>query len=62
MQLDHGYPRATQDLDIWIAATQENAQRLVVTLKEFGFDTPEVTTEIILKPNSLCEWGKSLFA
>src|SRR6185437_13879827 len=54
----HGYPRATKDLDIWIAATAENAARIVLTLKEFGFDSPELTTELILKPNNIVRMGQ----
>ncbi len=34
----HGYPRATNDLDVWIAATPENADRVVDAIAEFGFD------------------------
>lgn len=33
----HGYPRATADLDIWVARTEENARKLVAVLEEFGF-------------------------
>lgn len=33
----HGYPRYTKDLDIWIDVTDENAERLVVALNQFGF-------------------------
>ena len=32
----HGYPRATNDLDIWIAVHPQNAERLVATLQAFG--------------------------
>ena len=34
----HGYPRATQDLDIWIAIEPGNAARMTTVLREFGFD------------------------
>jgi hypothetical protein len=34
----YGYPRATGDLDIWVAIHEENGVRLVKTLREFGFD------------------------
>jgi hypothetical protein len=37
----HGYPRATADMDIWIAIQPSNAAKVVVALKEFGFDVPE---------------------
>lgn len=54
----HGYPRATKDLDIWIAATAENATRIVLTLTEFGFDSPELTTELILRPDNIVRMGE----
>ncbi|HYX27138.1 MAG TPA: DUF6036 family nucleotidyltransferase [Pyrinomonadaceae bacterium] len=34
----HGYPRATKDIDIWIAVDAQNADRVVRTLRKFGFD------------------------
>ncbi len=54
----HGYPRATNDLDIWIASTPENATRIIITLKEFGFGTPELTTELLLRPNNIVRMGE----
>ena len=32
----HGYPRLTGDLDVWIAASEENAQKLLASLRRFG--------------------------
>jgi hypothetical protein len=54
----HGYPRATQDLDIWIAGTAENATRIVTVLREFGFGTPELTAEFVLRPNNIIRMGE----
>lgn len=34
----HGYPRATNDLDVWIASTPDNADRVVEAVAEFGFE------------------------
>lgn len=34
----HGYPRATIDLDVWVATTAANAERLIDALRDFGFD------------------------
>jgi len=31
----HGYPRATADMDVWIAIHPQNAEKLVAVLKEF---------------------------
>ena len=54
----HGYPRATKDLDVWIASTTENAIRIVSTLEQFGFGTPELTAELLLRPNHVVRMGE----
>ena len=33
----YGFPRATADLDIWIAISPGNAQRIAEALRQFGF-------------------------
>ena len=38
----HGYPRATLDLDVWIAVSPGNSSRVAGALREFGFDLPEI--------------------
>jgi len=53
----HGYPRATQDLDIWIAIHPENAKRVVETLQDFGFASPELTPGLFLKDDSIVRMG-----
>lgn len=53
----HGYVRATGDLDIFFAATQVNATRLVKVLKLFGFDLPQIRAALFLKPKSLIRLG-----
>jgi len=45
----HGYPRATADMDVWVALQPANAERIVAVLKEFGFDLPELSPELFLK-------------
>lgn len=37
----YGYPRATADMDLWIAVSPANAERAAKALREFGFDVPE---------------------
>jgi hypothetical protein len=39
----HGRPRATGDLDVWIEATPENAQRVMRALAAFGAPLAEVS-------------------
>jgi predicted nucleotidyltransferase len=53
----HGYPRATADMDIWIAVHPQNAQRLVAALKAFGFDISELSPELFLKEGQIIRMG-----
>lgn len=53
----HGYPRATQDLDVWIAIRPDNAARMVTALKEFGFDTPDLSAELFLQEKKIVRMG-----
>lgn len=53
----HGYPRATNDMDIWIAISPDNAERIVNALRKFGFDTPDVTATLFLKEKSIVRMG-----
>lgn len=53
----HGYPRATADMDIWIAIQPSNAARVVAALKEFGFDVPELRPELFLQKDQIVRMG-----
>lgn len=53
----YGYPRATADMDIWIAVHSQNAEKMVAVLKDFGFDLPEMTTELFLKEDQILRMG-----
>jgi hypothetical protein len=53
----HGYPRATGDMDVWIAIHPDNAQKMVQVLKDFGFDHPELTPELFLQENKIIRMG-----
>lgn len=33
----YGYPRATADMDIWVATDAENVEKIIAALDEFGF-------------------------
>lgn len=37
----HGRPRATEDIDVWVRRTRENADKLRTALAEFGADIGE---------------------
>jgi hypothetical protein len=53
----HGYVRATADMDIWIALTAQNAERAAAVLRQFGFDVPELSAELFLKPDNIVRMG-----
>ncbi len=53
----HGYPRGTADLDVWVAMSKPNAQRLVAALREFGFDMPNLKPSMFLEEDTLVRMG-----
>lgn len=53
----HGYPRATDDLDVWIAIAPANAARVVDVLKEFGFDVPGLSVDLFLQEDQIVRMG-----
>ncbi len=53
----HGYPLATNDMDIWIAIDLKNAERMVKVLQEFGFNLPELNPQLFLKENAIIRMG-----
>ena len=53
----YGYPRATADIDVWIAVSDENAGRVVEALREFGFTVPDLTPELFLQKDRVVRMG-----
>ncbi len=53
----HGYPRATNDMDIWIAIEPKTAKLMVEVLKEFGFDIPQLSENLFLKKDKIIRMG-----
>lgn len=53
----HGYPRTTADMDVWVARHRQNAENLVRSLREFGFDTPNLTPELFDDPERIVRMG-----
>ena len=53
----HGYPRATGDMDLWVAVRQNNAEKLVVVLREFGLNAPQLSADIFLQENQIIRMG-----
>ena len=53
----HGYPRATADLDIWVAMQSQNAEKIVTVLEEFGFDVPGLSADLFLQKDRIVRMG-----
>jgi len=53
----YGYPRATADMDVWVAQRRTNGEKLVACLKEFGFETPELSAELFTNPDRIIRMG-----
>ena len=53
----HGYPRATGDMDLWVAIRQNNAEKLVAVLGEFGFNPPQLSADLFLQENQIIRMG-----
>jgi len=53
----YGYPRATGDMDIWISTKKENADKVIQAFKEFGFDVPDLSSELFTKENQITRIG-----
>jgi len=51
----YGYPRATIDLDIWIALNPNNSSRVAKSLREFGFH--DVEASLFQEPGKIVRMG-----
>jgi len=53
----HGYPRYTKDLDVSIEMSEENAERVVRVINDFGLSSLRLTKEDFLKENFVTQLG-----
>ena len=53
----YGHVRATNDLDIWVKVSSENAARIERALRDFGFAVAELTADLFLAPNNVVRMG-----
>ncbi len=53
----HGYPRATANIDIWIAVNPQNAGKMVKVIEKFGFKVPELSADLFLQQNKIVRLG-----
>lgn len=53
----HGHPRYTKDLDIWIDLEEENANKIVQALQDFGFASLDLRIADFLEPDTVIQLG-----
>lgn len=54
----HGFPRYTGDLDVFVAISRKNADRLVGVFEEFGFSALNLKPEDFLEADTVVEIGR----
>ena len=53
----HGYARYTGDIDVWVEVEPANADRIVEALKGFGFDVPDLKSDLFLTAGQIIRMG-----
>jgi predicted nucleotidyltransferase len=53
----HGKPRHTGDLDIWINSSEDNAEKLVIAIKEFGLSSLGLTKSDFMQEGFVTQIG-----
>jgi hypothetical protein len=53
----HGHPRFTKDLDVWVWVDEQNANRLVAALEDFGFGSVGLTADDFLEEGMVVQLG-----
>ena len=54
----YGYPRATGDLDIWVALNSENAAKLEAAIRLMGFNPPGLKAEWFVRKGAVLRIGQ----
>jgi len=53
----HDEPRYTKDLDIWVKPEEENSEKVIAAIREFGFESLKLTKEDFLSSNVFVQIG-----
>jgi len=55
----HGYPRFTEDLDLFVRAEPENASRVIAALEAFGFGSLSLTVADFVADDRVVQLGRA---
>ncbi|MCP4451340.1 MAG: hypothetical protein GY809_07760, partial [Planctomycetes bacterium] len=53
----YGYPRATADIDIWIAVAPDNAQNVLQAFHQFGMKSPDLSVDTFQLDDKIIRMG-----
>jgi len=53
----HSRPRYTEDIDIWIETSLENAEKIIQVLCKFGFTGLSISIEELIQPEKIIQLG-----
>ena len=53
----HGHVRATKDLDVWVRATKDNAERVFHAVTAFGAAVENLSAEDFARPGTIVQLG-----
>ncbi|NNM86234.1 MAG: hypothetical protein HKL96_10830 [Phycisphaerales bacterium] len=53
----HGRPRFTGGMDIFVARSPDNAEKLIAAIAHFGFEGLNLTTSDFLEPDAIVQLG-----
>jgi len=53
----HGRPRHTGDLDVWIKKSDDNAEKMLNVIHDFGFSSLGLTKDDFLRENYVTQLG-----
>jgi predicted nucleotidyltransferase len=53
----YGYPRLTQDMDVWVEMSARNAARILRSLTRFGFTHGEADAALFLNAGNIVRFG-----
>ncbi|MDI6775661.1 MAG: hypothetical protein QMD03_00225 [Syntrophales bacterium] len=53
----YGYPRATGDMDIWIAVSELNARKMAQVLRDFGMPEREAIKDLFIEKDKIIRMG-----
>lgn len=53
----HGHPRYTQDIDLFVKNSTENAKRILAAIQQFGFGSLDISERDFQHPDQIIQLG-----